>query len=295
MRSMPPLRPRLWQRLRAGRRNSPWPAGRRRWIWLIPALIVAVVAGGAAVATLTHHSRPSAASGETNTASGLYRFNDTVRGTSFIVQTDLTAASAGTFTFVTSTGAQYQGGQADDLQKNGDGTLGLHFDGNARLIPAPAGQTQPAPTTAAVQINAVVDLSNARATAELKDSTNGQHFVMVTTIPGGERQVVDAVNQAAIEQDWATLYGLMSASVTSQVTESQFAALMAQQVAASGAITAVTVTGSPVVGTDQAGITYFTIDETVTVTHNGVSQSTPMTSYFLLESGAWKLFTSKPA
>lgn len=267
-----------------------------RWLWLVPGLVVAVVVGGFAVATLAYQSRPSkATSGGSITTAALYRYNDTVHGTSFIVQTDPTAANAGTFTFVTASGAQYHGGQAADLQKNGDGTLGLHYSGAVTLIPPPSGQTQPAPTTASVQINAIVDVPNARATAELTDTGSGVHFVMVTAIPGGERQAVDSVNTAMIHQDWATLYSLTSTTVTSQVSETQFATLMTQQVAATGAVTAVTVTGDPVVGTDQAGITYFTVAESVTLTHDGATRTSPMTAYFLLEGGTWKFFTTKPA
>lgn len=56
--------------------------------------------------------------------------------------------------------------------------------------------------------------------------------VQKTAIPGNERQVVQTYNQAAMKQDWTTLYATTSKIATGDATAEQFAQMMAQQVQA---------------------------------------------------------------
>jgi hypothetical protein len=149
-------------------------------------------------------------------------------------------------------------------------------------------------TTVTVHINATIDLNQQQATAEIQDDTNSQHFVMVTQVPGGALQAAQTYNQALINQDWATVYSLMSQTVTSVYTEAQFAQLMQQQVQSVGAITAITITSEPQVTVDTSdGETSFTITEQVTLTQGGSSQTRSATAKFVLEGGAWKYLTSQ--
>ena len=94
--------------------------------------------------------------------------------------------------------------------------------------------------------------------------------VQKTVIPGNERQVVQTYNQAAMKQDWTTLYATTSKISTGDATAEQFAQMMAQQAQASGTISSITTTSKPEVNTNPDGIIYFTILEQVTVVKNGV-------------------------
>jgi hypothetical protein len=224
---------------------------------------------------------------------GLVRFSDTVNNTGFALQTDANDPDAGVFNFTIPTGYQYHGGQASDLQQQGEGKFGLLYDGSAQLI-GPAADGQDASiTTVTVHINATIDLNQQQATAEIQDDTNGQHFVMVTQVPGGALQAAQTYNQALINQDWATVYALTSQTVTSVYTEAQFAQVMQQQVQSVGAITATSVTSEPQVTVDTtAGETTFTVNEQVTRVLNGVSTTQSITREYILEDGVWKFFTS---
>lgn len=225
---------------------------------------------------------------------GLVRFSDTVNNTSLAVQTDLTDPDVGVFTFETPTGAEYQGGQASDLQHHDGGKLGVLYDGLAQLIPPSTADPNALPTTVTVHFNATLDLNQQQATAELTDSTNSQSFSLATLVPAGESQAVQTYNQALINQDWATVYTLTSQTVTSVYTEAQFAQLMQQQVQTVGAITSITITSTPQVTIDTtAGDTSFTVNEQVTLTQGGSSQTQAATAKFVLEAGAWKYLTSQ--
>ena len=114
-------------------------------------------------------------------------------------------------------------------------------------------------------------------------------------IPGNERQVVQTYNQAAMKQDWATLYGTTSKITTGDATEEQFAQMMAQQAQTSGTISSITNTSNPAVKTNPDGIIYFTIHEQVTIVKNGTSQTQSMISLYILEDGVWKYWFSKRA
>lgn len=225
---------------------------------------------------------------------GLVRFSDTVKNTSLAVQTDLTDPDAGVFTFETPTGAEYQGGQASDLQQQDGGKLGVLYNGPAQLIPPSTADPNALPSTVTVRFNATLDLTQKQATAEITDTTNSQSFSLATLVPAGASQAAQAYNQALINQDWATVYTLTSQTVTSVYTEAQFAQLMQQQVQSVGAITAITITSAPQVTVDTtAGETSFTVNEQVTLTQGGSSQTQAATAKFVLEGGAWKYLTSQ--
>jgi hypothetical protein len=116
-----------------------------------------------------------------------------------------------------------------------------------------------------------------------------------TVIPGNERQVVQTYNQAAIKQDWATLYTTTSKITTGDATEAQFEQMMTQQAQAYGTISSITITSSPAVKTNPDGIIYFTIHEQVTMVKHGTSQTQSMISLYILEDGVWRYWFSKKA
>lgn len=230
----------------------------------------------------------------TDPGAGMYIFTDTVLHTSFTIQTDATSALAGAFTFDTSASVQYHGGQARDLQPHGSSsTLGVHYDGAVQMIvPIPSGAGEQM-TSATVHLNATLDLAHLTATVEMTDATNSQHFVLVTAVPGGESAVIAAYNQAVMNRDWATLYTLSSSAITGSLSEAQFAQQMAQDVQTSGAITHITVTSAPQVGSNPAGMTYFTVSEQVTTTLNGAATTQQVNSVYLLENGQWMFWFSR--
>jgi hypothetical protein len=62
-----------------------------------------------------------------------------------------------------------------------------------------------------------------------------------------------------------------------------------------GTITAIAPSsGQPSVRFDSGGQAYFTVVESVTYSHSGKSTTTQLTSYYLLEGGAWMFWFSEP-
>ncbi|HEV2460531.1 MAG TPA: hypothetical protein VGS80_19425, partial [Ktedonobacterales bacterium] len=242
------------------------------------------------------HSRPAQADSSTVTSSGFLTFLDTLDHTSFTAQTSLSSSSAGIFGFGTPCAALYRGGVAGDLTVNAGGILNPHYDGNGRVFSAPAADGSVILSTAAVHLNAVLNTAQHQATAEIaEDTTNQQHFVMVSQAPPSASAVVHATIQAITSQDWATLYGRCASELLGGMTEAQFAQLMTQQTQSLGSVVAVVVNCGPVVSYSDAGLTTFSVGGEVTISVNGTTQTTSSTAYYILEDGAWKLITTTRA
>jgi hypothetical protein len=114
-----------------------------------------------------------------------------------------------------------------------------------------------------------------------------------TVIPGNEHQIVQTYNQAAMKQDWATIYASSSEIVVAGYTEAQFAQMMSHQVQEEGSISSISVISAPQVKTNADGTTYFTISEQVTMTKNNVSKMQSLISIYILENGVWKFWFTK--
>jgi|SRR5579884_1415206 len=115
----------------------------------------------------------------------------------------------------------------------------------------------------------------------------------ISAAPHNERKMIQKYNQAAIKQDWTTVYDLTSQSVTAGYTEAQFAQMMTQQVQNIGTISSISATSNPQVTINSANTIYFTISEKVTINKNGMTQSKSMIVVFILENGSWKFWFSK--
>ena len=109
-------------------------------------------------------------------------------------------------------------------------------------------------------------------------------------------QYDQAVVSAAQSGNWSTVYTLTGQVVTAQYSAPAFAAMMNQQVQRVGRITAIApitpVGGSYAIQFDAAGQAYFIASALVTLDHNGTTSTMPITTYYLLEDGIWKLWFS---
>ncbi|WIG58256.1 MAG: hypothetical protein OJF49_001001 [Ktedonobacterales bacterium] len=277
---------------------------RQQIVYVIGLVIVLVAAAGldVVVGTPASHSCQTAAL----TTAGNVRFNDTQQHTSFVVQTDTHAPDAGKFTYLTANGAQYRGGPASGLTTSaasmaaGDplacaGYLHLTFDGTTTLT-TPGAEGHPATNSqATIHLVALLNLAHLTASTTLTDNTNHTSFTTVTSAPPDMRGAVNTYTQAAIQQDWQTVYPLLSRSAIGSYSESQFAAAMKKQVDTVGALTAATITSAPQVHTTTLGVTYFTVNEQVTMTRKGTPTTTNQMAVYVLEDNAWKLWFTQPA
>lgn len=173
-------------------------------------------------------------------------------------------------------------------------TINVDYTGPVQLlVSAPDGQDETS-TTVTVHLTAHIDLTTQQAAAELEDTTNNQNFSMVTDVPDGKQQAIEAYDQALINQDWATVYTLTSQVTLGGMTEDQFAQAMEQAVQSAGAITATSMTSQPQATVDPTtGITTFTVTEQMTITLNGVVQNQTYTCTYILEDGVWKFLSSE--
>jgi hypothetical protein len=106
----------------------------------------------------------------------------------------------------------------------------------------------------------------------------------------------DAVVQAAHANTvagWEAVYQLTSRTLTGQYDDVAFANAMIAQVNSRGRITAISpIAGGPTVQFDSAGQAYFEVSQTVTLDHNGTTTTQTVTSYYVLEGGAWMFWFS---
>lgn len=233
---------------------------------------------------------------------GLVRFNDTTQNTSLVIQTDSHAKDSGNFTYVAADASYYEAGPATRVQAlafGGDplqcaGLEAYQFDGNAqRSVPQPGGIVGKA-TQVHVRLTAILDLVHLGATITFSDLTDKLSFVTTVKPPPDMHAAVTTYEQAMVAQNWTQLYSLTAPSVTAGYTSAQFAAALQQQEKQVGTITAVTVVSGPVIGTNPAGITYFTVTEQWTVNHNGQVQTSTYISTYILENGTWMFWYSQP-
>lgn len=92
---------------------------------------------------------------------------------------------------------------------------------------------------------------------------------------------------------WREVYKLSARSVTGQYTDSDFAAVMTEQTRSKGRITRISpITSAPAIQFDAAGQAYYSVTQTVTVDRDGTTSSQQITSYYLLEGGAWLFWFS---
>lgn len=116
----------------------------------------------------------------------------------------------------------------------------------------------------------------------------------MTAPPSYEQAMVQAMKQRGVE-GWSRVWALTSRVVTAQYSKADFAALMNQLSDKVGTITAITpASGPPSVRFDSGGQAYYTVVESVTYSHGGKSTTTKLTSYYLLEGGAWMFWFSEP-
>ena len=116
----------------------------------------------------------------------------------------------------------------------------------------------------------------------------------MTAPPSYEQAMVQAMKARGLE-GWSRVWALTSRAVTAQYSKAEFAALMNQLSDKAGTITAIApASGPPAVRWDGGGQAYYTVVETVTYAHGGKSTTTKLTSYYLLEGGAWMFWFSEP-
>lgn len=258
-----------------------------------------LILGGILGLQLQIQSHAAQATSPSTSAAGIMQFDDTHRHTSLIVQTDIHNVNAGVLTFVAPDGTQYHGGNAQDMHMDdncwndqnscNDMVEYLGYKGALQVYGSSGNMS-----TVTGDLEATVHVTKKQAEATLHIDTGNQHFEMDTDIPGGQTDILKKTDDAAINQDWATLYQYTADEVTGSMTEAQFAQTMTQQTQSTGRITAIQVTSDPQVQTNDQGITFFTVQEKVTISTNGISQTQNMVAAYVLEDGTWKLWYSNP-
>jgi hypothetical protein len=95
------------------------------------------------------------------------------------------------------------------------------------------------------------------------------------------------------QANWDAVYQRTCQQITAQYPAAEFATYLNQQVESVGKITKLSEPISPPQPEyTPEGQAYFEITQTVTVLRNGASSTRTLTSYYLLENGAWKFWFS---
>jgi hypothetical protein len=99
---------------------------------------------------------------------------------------------------------------------------------------------------------------------------------------------------AAVQShDWSAVYALNSQTIQAQYTAASFAAVMNQGAAQEGQITSISASlTTPLVSFDSDGQAYFIATQRITIAAQGSTTTRQISSYFLLEGGAWRFWFS---
>ncbi len=104
---------------------------------------------------------------------------------------------------------------------------------------------------------------------------------------------VTTYDNAVLKADWNTVWKSTSQQITAQYPEPEFVASITSQIQSVGRITSISAPlAPPAVQFTPEGQAYFSVDQMITVEHNGSSSTKTETSYYLLESGEWQFWFS---
>jgi hypothetical protein len=263
------------------------------------ALLIALLGAATTAAWfLTSPLAPRCQAADAASATAAIRLIDTSHHTSLLLRPSQ-KAGVESFTYTASDGTSYQGSPVQGLHPvAGDplscaGYLRVTYNGHAVRTSTSSSQTSAPPTTVQVAMTAIINLSHLTGVIRFSDQTDHLTFNTTTTAPPDLTQAITKSSQATTREDWATLYTMTSHMTVGDFTEQQFAAAMAQQEHVVGAITAITPTSKPTLITDQTGVTYFTVNERVTLVHNGATSELNVIAVYVLEDGVWKIWFTK--
>ena len=226
------------------------------------------------------------------------RFRDTGNGTSLTLQVNPQLPHFGQFRYSTAQGSLYQGEPVKGLQPSGAshdlitcaGLLQVTFAGSGILTDATQATSQ-----AQVQLSAIINLTHYTASITFHDLSHNQSFTTTTNPPVDEAHTVTQFDTDFVQKNWTSLYQLTSSALTQGETAAQFATTLTAQEQKSGTVTNIVDLTPPQIGSNPAGIVYFTLNQQLTVQLKGVPQTQIVTSVFVLENGAWRYWFSQKA
>jgi hypothetical protein len=261
--------------------------------YLMLALIVAAFVGLAFV--LPKQAPVGCQSATATRVLNAVRFNDSFSSSSLVLQVNAQQPQYASFTYQTAQGDSYTGAPVQGLGTNAHDVLacaGLRhvtYQGQAQLISASA-QVM----TTQVQLSAIVNLTHYPASVAFQDLSHHRAFQTTTKPPPDEQPAVHSFDTAFSTQNWTTLYRLTSSDITQGETAAQFQKALQAQEAQAGTVTAITDFTTPQIGSNPAGIVYFTLNQRLTVRHLSSTRTLDVTSVFVLENGVWKYWFSQP-
>jgi hypothetical protein len=98
---------------------------------------------------------------------------------------------------------------------------------------------------------------------------------------------------AQSSKDWSAVYKQSAETITGQYSSADLSDALNAQVAKVGKITAISpVTAAPDIQTGTVGQPFFSVSQQVTIDSGGQTSTRQVTSYFLLEQGAWRFWFS---
>lgn len=113
--------------------------------------------------------------------------------------------------------------------------------------------------------------------------------------PAAAAQSYGSAFTAAVQsRSWSAVYALNSQLVQGQYSAASFAALMNQDAADLGRITSISAPlTTPLISFDSSGQAYFVATQNITRAADGITTTQRISSYFLLEGGAWRFWFSQ--
>lgn len=127
-----------------------------------------------------------------------------------------------------------------------------------------------------------------------RDQSNNRTFQTTTHPPPNEDKAVQSFSGALATHNWQSLYQMTSQNVLQNESAAQFQNALQAQEAEMGTVISISDFSTPQIGSNPAGIIYFTVNQHLTMQHNGETQMQDVTSVFVLEHGVWKYWFSQP-
>ncbi len=179
-------------------------------------------------------------------------FWDDKRGTTFTIGVDASSPRFGHFNFAVSGFGQYLGEVGSSLEVLSSGAMNINYQGPALLVMTGEAAHDPVPVI--IVLEGTIGPLRRTATVVVSESEPGRRFQVIVTPPTTNYdQVVDRVNMALLDSDFAALYELMSGAAIGGLSSEEFVRLLEAQLLGEGTIIQIDNLSSPLLESNPAG------------------------------------------
>jgi hypothetical protein len=226
-------------------------------------------------------------------------FIDDGSGLSLTLQIEATAPDAGHSVFRAPARGFYVVETGAAMRVLGPTSVVIDYDGPAELLPATDAQGNVTGTVLApshlrqVRLHAQLDPKHHTGEATLTEPSARFHLVTRAVSKAKLGPTLLAFEDALLRNDGRAIYALMNSDVTSRYTPEAFEAYWTAE-SSTNTVTAVRRISVSDTRTTDNGLSYVVVTYTIEYrSPSGVTGTTTLDDYFVIQDGEWKLLTTR--